>query len=207
MRNHLGKCLKHFEERYQDLLRFKELSLTNSTDPFTVTFLKHIDFFLPMAEKAISNMRKSAYPRLVERAQVMRPFCHGDPAARNFIITPDNQVFIIDFDSCRLDLPIMDLIKFTRRVMKKYHWRYPTAKQLIDSYQEINPLTQSELEVMKAVFYFPQKFWRLSIRYFDQHGEFRQKGLLRKFHKFLGNRTYLAQFQDQFEKYQSFGGE
>lgn len=207
MRNHLGKCLKHFEERYQDLLNFKELAIVNDQDPFAAAYLSSIDKFLPMAEKAIAKMKESAYPRLVERAQVIKPFCHGDPAARNFIITPKNEVFIIDFDSCRLDLPIMDLIKFTRRVMKKYHWRYSTAKLLIDSYQEINPLTKSELEVMKAVFYFPQKFWRLSIRYFHQHGEYGQERLLRKFQKYIGNKTYLAQFQDQFENYQSLCGE
>jgi spore coat protein I len=207
MRNHLGKCLKHFEERHQDLLRFKELAVANDKDPFAKAYLASINVFLPMAEKAIAKMKISAYPRLVERAHVIKPFCHGDPAARNFILTPHNEVFIIDFDSCRLDLPIMDLIKFTRRVMKKYRWRYPIAKLLIDSYQDINPLTSSELEVMKAVFFFPQKFWRLSIRYFDQHTEYGPERLLRKFQKYVGNRSHLVQFQEQFENYQSYGGE
>jgi CotS family spore coat protein len=207
MRNHLGKCLKHFEERHQDLLRFKEMARNDAHDPFAVTYLANINYFLPMAEKAIAKMKKSAYPRLVERAKITKPFCHGDPAARNFIITPNEEVFIIDFDSCRLDLPIMDLIKFTRRVMKKYRWRYSVAKLLIDNYQDIQPLTSSELEVMKAVFFFPQKFWRLAIRYFDQHTQYGPERLLRKFQKYVNNKDYLVLFQEQFENYQSFSGE
>jgi CotS family spore coat protein len=207
MRNHLGKCLHHFEERYHDLLRFQELARADQKDPFAAAYLANVADFLPMAEQAIAKMKKSAYPRLVERNLVLKPFCHGDPAARNFILTPGNKVFIIDFDSCRLDLPIMDLIKFTRRVMKKYRWRYPIAKQLIDSYQEICPLTSSELAVMKAVFYFPQKFWRLAIRYFDKHAAYGPERLLRKFQKYVGNKTHLVQFQEQFENYLSYGGE
>jgi spore coat protein I len=207
MRDHLGKCLRHFEERYQDLLRFKSLAAANQQDPFARIYLANAAAFLPMAELAIAKMKISAYSKLVERALIIKPFCHGDPAARNFILTPAKEVFIIDFDSCRLDLPIMDLIKFTRRVMKKYRWRYPTAKLLIDQYQEVNPLTSSELAVMKAVFYFPQKFWRLAIRYFDQHAAYGQERLYRKFQKYLSNRDQLIQFQEQFENYQSCSGE
>jgi hypothetical protein len=60
---------------------------------------------------------------------------------------------------------------------------------------------------MKAVFYFPQKFWRLAIRYFDQHAAYGQERLYRKFQKYLSNRDQLIQFQEQFENYQSCSGE
>ncbi len=207
MRDLLGKCLKHFEERYQDLLRFKELARSSPKDQFSATYLANVDAYLPMATEAIAKMKKSDYIKLVEQARRRKPFCHGDPAARNFILTPANEVFIIDFDSCRLDLPIMDVIKFTRRVMKKYRWQYQIAKLIIDSYQEVSPLTSSELEVMKAVFFFPQKFWRLAIRYFDQHTAYGPERLLRKFQKYVRNKDHLVQFQQQFENYQSQGGE
>jgi spore coat protein I len=207
MRDHLGKCLKHFEERYQDLLRFRELAHRLPKDQFAVSYLDNVESYLPMAAEAIAKMKKSDYNKLVEQARIRKPFCHGDPAARNFILTPANEVFMIDFDSCRLDLPIMDVIKFTRRVMKKYRWQYPVAKLIIDSYQEVSPLTSSELTVMKAVFFFPQKFWRLAIRYFDQHAAYGPERLLRKFQKFVRNKDHLVQFQQQFENYQSQGGE
>lgn len=201
MRDRLGKCLKHFEERYQDLLEFKASAKLNQSDSFAKAYWESVDFFLPMAEQAITKLKGSSYLDLVARAQIIKPFCHGDPAARNFIITPEQQVFMIDFDSCRLDLPIMDLIKFTRRVMKKYHWRYQTAQLLFDSYQAVYPLTQNELEVIKAVFYFPQKFWRLSIRYFHEHGRYTDERSFQKFKKFLRNKAQLAQFQTEFEDY------
>ncbi|HBF35755.1 MAG TPA: hypothetical protein DDW50_00355 [Firmicutes bacterium] len=207
MRDHLGKCLKHFEERYQDLLRFTELAKNAPKDPFAISYLANIEAFLPMAAEAITKMKKSEYPRLVEQAQLTKAFCHGDPAARNFILTPSHEIFIIDFDSCRLDLPIMDVIKFARRVMKKYHWQYSLTQSLLDSYQEVNSLTANEIAVMKAVFFFPQKFWRLAIRYFDQHAAYGPERLLRKFQKYIRNKDHLVHFQEQFETYQSRGGE
>ncbi len=201
MRDRLGKCLHHFQERYQELLEFKGIAASSPKDPFAKTYLEHVNFFLPMAARAIKKMQESSYEELVTKARFEKPFCHGDPAARNFILTPQREIYVIDFDSCRLDLPIMDIIKFTRRVMKKHHWSYQTAKLLVDSYQEVYPLTRIEIEVMKAVFYFPQKFWRLSVRYFHQRKEYHHDKLLRKFQKYLTNGKSLARFQAEFENY------
>lgn len=206
MRNRLGKCLHHFEEYYLDLLEYKEAARLMTEDPFAKIFLANVDFFLPMAEKAIYKLQNTAYMDLVERARQTGQFCHGDPAARNFILTPEDDIFMIDFDSCRLDLPIMDLIKFTRRVMKKYHWDFKVAKTLIKSYHEESDLTLNELQVMKAVFYFPQKFWRMSTRYFHQHGRHTPERALQKFQKYLRNKSALAQFQNEFESFQLEGG-
>ncbi|HEY8464302.1 MAG TPA: CotS family spore coat protein [Bacillota bacterium] len=201
MRNLIGKCLQHFEERYQQLLDYGEIARHSPDDPFAQEYLVSLPFFLPMAERAIYKLKNSDYQQLVALAQSQQTFCHGDPAARNFIVTPQNQLFMIDFDSCRLDLPIMDLIKFTRRVLKKYNWSYPVAKLLVDAYQEVNSLNQSELEVMKAVFYFPQKFWRMANRHFEKHNHHSPERELHKLKKYLGNKYQLAQFEVDFESY------
>jgi CotS family spore coat protein len=202
MRNRLGKCLRHFEEHYQDLLDFKEIAAAMPDDPFAKTYLNQVDFFLPIAARAIEKLRDSSYPELVKTARQNHTFCHGDPAARNFILTPDLRTYMIDFDSCRLDLPVMDLIKFARRVLKKYRWKFHIAKILVDAYHEVNSLTSSELEVMKAVFYFPQKFWRMSTRYFHHHDRHSPERALEKLTKYVGNRLELTRFQTEFDHYE-----
>lgn len=201
MRNHLGKCLRQFEERYRELMEYKEIAMNQPNDPFANIFLENVDFFLPMAVRAIDKLANSAYHQLVEKALREKTFCHGDPAARNFILTPQNEIFIIDFDSCRIDLPIMDVIKFTRRVLKKHRWRTETAVLLINSYHETSSLTPAELAVMKSVFYFPQKFWRMSTRHFHEHGRHSPERALEKFQKYLHNKKALAQFQKEFDNY------
>lgn len=201
MRNRLGKCLNHFEERLMDLQSFKEMAHSMTDDPFAAVFLKNVDYFIPMAMEAIAKLKHSSYPELVQRAYHSKPFCHGDPAARNFILTPEKEIFLIDFDSCRLDLPIMDLIKFSRRVLKKYRWQSKTAKRLVDAYQEINPITAGELEVMKAIFYFPQKFWRVAFRHFHQHQHYNWRRDLAKFQKLTQAKDELARFQADFDQY------
>jgi CotS family spore coat protein len=201
MRDQIDKCLKHFEERYQELLDFAVIAQHTPDDTFARQYLTNLPFFLPMAQRAIHKLRHSAYGQLIQLARTRGTFCHGDPAARNFILTPQRQVFMIDFDSCRLDLPVMDLIKFTRRVMKKQHWQYPVAKFLIDAYRQVQPLSPGELEVMKAVFYFPQKFWRMAHRHFKSHSGASAERALHKFEKYLSNKLALAQFEVDFESY------
>lgn len=203
MRDRLGKCLHHFVERYQDLLDFKVTAASMPEDPFAQTFLNQVDFFLPIAAHAIVKLRQSSYPDLIQSARQNHTFCHGDPAARNFIITPERRIFMIDFDSCRLDLPVMDLIKFARRVLKKYNWDYKIAKILVDAYHQVNPLSINELEVMKAVFYFPQKFWRIAIRYFHHHGHHSPERSMQKLKKYVSNRYDLIRFQKAFDNYQT----
>ncbi len=206
MRNRLGKCLRHFEAHYQDLLDFKDIAATMPDDPFAKTYLSQVDFFLPIAARAVEKLRHSSYVDLVKSVRQNHTFCHGDPAARNFILTPEHRTYMIDFDSCRLDLPVMDLIKFTRRVLKKYCWKFEIAKILVNAYDEVNRLSTNELEVMKAVFYFPQKFWRMATRYFHQHDRHSPERALQKLIKYTGNRLELARFQMDFDKYDPRAG-
>ncbi len=201
MRKQLGKCLNHFEERYLNLEEYRQMALSMSDD-FAGLYLKNCAYFITLAAQAINRLRESNYSQLVAKAESEHPFCYGDPAARNFILTPGNRVMMIDFDSCRLDLPVMDLVKFIRRVMKKYNWSYSIARFIMDSYQTANPISKEELAVMKAVFYFPQKFWRISTRYFHQHSGYSPERLLRKLHKCLEHKSAFYQFPYLFDSYQ-----
>lgn len=206
MRKQLGKCLLHFQERSHNLREYRQMALQMPNEGFAGVYLENCDYFITLADQAINRLKESNYGRLVAEAEVEHPFCYGDPAARNFILTPEGRVLMIDFDSCRIDLPVMDLVKFIRRVMKKYSWSYPTARFIMDSYQTVNPVSREELGVMKAAFYFPQKFWRISTRYFRQHRGYSPERLLRKLQKFLENKTAFYRFPYFFDSYQAEPG-
>lgn len=201
-RKQLGKCLNHFEERFDNLHEYQQMARQMPNERFARVYLENCDYFIALAAQAIAKLKTSNYSELVNRAGIEHPFCYGDPAARNFILTPNERVLMIDFDSCRLDLPIMDLIKFIRRVMKKYRWSFPIARLIVDAYQAVNPISPDELGVMKAVFYFPQKFWRISTRYFHRHGDYYPDRLLRKLQKCLQNKKAFYQFPFLFDTYQ-----
>lgn len=206
MRRQLGKCLEHYKERFYNLQEYQQTARRMPNDHFAQVYLENCDHFISLAAQAIAKLKQSHYQELVIKAGIEESFCYGDPAARNFILTPEGQVFLIDFDSCRLDMPIMDLVKFIRRVMKKHHWSYPTAQVIMDAYQDVNPLTEDELGVIKAVFYFPQKFWRISTRYFHRHGDFYPDSLFRKLQKCLQNKEAFYRFPVLFDSYHSGPG-
>ncbi len=206
MRNQMGKCFEHFKERFYNLQEYQQTALRMPNDRFAQVYLENCDYFISLAAQAIAKLKQSNYNELVIRAGIEQPFCYGDPAARNFILTPEGKVLLIDFDSCRLDMPIMDLVKFIRRVMKKHRWSYQIARLIMDAYQEVNPISRDELGVIKAVFYFPQKFWRISTRYFHRHGDFYPDSLFRKLQKCLQNKTAFYQFPILFDNYPSSPG-
>lgn len=206
MRKQLGKGLEHFKERFYNLQEYQQTARRMPNDHFAQVYLENCDHFISLAAQAIAKLKQSHYHELVIKAGIDQSFCYGDPAARNFILSSEGRVFLIDFDSCRLDMPIMDLVKFIRRVMKKHRWSYPTARVIMDAYQEVNPLTEDELGVLKAVFYFPQKFWRISTRYFHRHGDFYPDSLFRKLQKYLQTKEAFYQFPVLFDSYQASSG-
>jgi len=201
LRSRVGKCPQNFEKRYQELLYYKKIAALTSSDRFAQLYLKNVDFYLPLAAQAMLQLKNTTYLELVDKNNLKKPLAHGDPAARNFIITPEKKIYMIDFDSCRLELPILDLIKFARRVLKKYHWKFEIFATMLQAYQTVQPLSSSELEVMKAVLYFPQKFWRMSNRYFEQHDQRSPERLTHKFEKLLKEKKNFAHFQIEFQKY------
>ena len=73
-----------------------------------------------MMKKASDSRRlllSSEYPRLEEEARKVGSFIHYDVAARNFIIQ-DGKAYLIDFDYCARDLPLVDLMRLMKRSLK-----------------------------------------------------------------------------------------
>ncbi len=202
LRSRVGKCSKNFVKRSQELLEYKKIAAQMPGDRFAELYLKNIDYYLPLATNAIQLLEQSPYPELVAAYQLRRPFAHGDPAARNFILTPEKQIYLIDFDSCRLEMPILDLIKFARRVLKKHHWKFEVFSQMLTAYQQIQPFSREEFQVMQSVLSFPQKFWRMSSRYFEQRDRRSPERLTHKFEKLLKERKNFTHFQNDFQRYQ-----
>lgn len=81
--------------------------------------------------------------------------CHGDGGPTNFIFT-SKDVFLIDFETLRIDLKAYDLYRIIYNSCKDNQWNFAIAKALVDGYQSVKQITPQDIELVKVWLRFPR---------------------------------------------------
>lgn len=155
------------QQRIKDLDQYNDLAKTLRKDEFAEVYRSMYSPLREKAQKALEQLSASAYPRLAAEAETVGSFIHYDVAARNFIMK-EGKAYLIDFDYCCRDLPLTDLMRLTKRALKRGENYMEKLTAVFDSYQCRRKLSKAEAEVLCALLLFPQKFWRISHRYFSE---------------------------------------
>ena len=157
-----------FASRTGDLEDFAFLAKAKKhPNAFEQMYLSHYESFREQARSARRLLFTSDYARLAREAAQVKSFIHYDVAARNFIIQGE-LAYLIDFDYCALDLPAVDLMRLIKRALKDGYAAREKLMTILSGYQSMRRVTKSEFQLIYALLFFPQKFWRLSQRYFCQ---------------------------------------
>lgn len=159
---------ERFAQRTEDLIRWQRLvEAKRRPNPFEKLYCKAVPAMIADGLQAQRLLAQSAYTYLADEALDSRTFVHRDVAARNFIIGADGEGWLIDFDYCRYDLPLTDIVRFVERGMKAVVYTPTHLDKLLDAYESVRQIAPEEYGVISAMLLFPQKFWRLCSRYFD----------------------------------------
>ncbi len=184
-----------FAWRLRDLLEFKEQVFCKRwLTEFDRKFITNVDYFYQMGQQALRTFAFYDYPRVAAMSREMGFFTHRDVAARNFVVKGDGESYLIDFDYSRYDLRVNDLCRLIERSLKKQQWEIDRADLILEIYQEINPLTKAELPIMLGFFQFPQKFWRLSERYYRSKKNWPEKEFNDKLSKLIEQKSQKERF-------------
>lgn len=194
-RRRWGRLVKSQKKHRQDLADFAEKAGNKRYKTrFDRDYLHHLPEYLELASRSIERLSTEEYRTLVREYKRMGCFCHGDVAERNFVRGLDGVTYLIDLDSARLDLPVMDLVKFTRRVLKKARWNPAVAQTIIAAYQEVLPLRPEEIHLFGALMTFPQKFWRIADRYYHKTKFFSEEKAYHKLQNVLRQKEAFIRF-------------
>lgn len=156
----MEKRIKSFD-RMRDMCRKK-----NNKTPFDLSYIKNMDFYKQLGKRAVEVMERSSYFDICRVTEEEKGFCHHDYTYHNIIIDKDNRVNIIDFDYCKKEVRAYDISAFMIKVLKKAEWNIKYANIIIDAYNEVSPLSTDEYRVLFSFLLFPQRFWRLSNRFY-----------------------------------------
>ncbi|MGL4774062.1 MAG: CotS family spore coat protein [Clostridium sp.] len=149
--------LKHFE---QLLTTFNIANDMN--DKFSTEFLDNFDDNLLLAELSLSISSQ------IKESDLSRSLCHGDYVNKNIIFSYDNNIWLIDFDKCKMDYCAHDIAYLLRRILKREgtKWDEDLTLNILKNYNELNPLSESDIRYILSYILFPQKYWKISRDYY-----------------------------------------
>lgn len=159
-----GRWPEIFRHRTEELLKFESLAKENKpVNSINRIYTRYFPYYVLQARQALTLLENSCYLQLCEEEKKQQSFCHHDFANHNVIITPEKEVYVVDFDYAICDLRVHDLSSLLCRAARHQHWNPSLIAFVLEAYEKISPLAADEIEVMHAFLTFPQDFWQLGV--------------------------------------------
>lgn len=190
-----GKWLKRFPKRIEEMQKAFDL-FQKPGNVFEEEVIRNAAVIMEIAETADNMMKESYYQWLSENLRLSPQLCHGNIKAKNFTVTEDGKVHIVDFDSFRFDLPVQDLAAFFLSALSSKGWSISFAQTLFDTYDQVRHIEPEELPILKALLIFPYELCKLIQKY--QRGGKTPEAFLKKWDKEFAR---FAQQQYFFERW------
>lgn len=193
----LGKLPDSFKKRLEEIRKLRRKA-EKERNGFDYLFIENFDHFYETGIKSLEILFGSRYSKLVEQTRKEGMICHRDYSYQNILIKGD-RTSIINFDYCSIELKIYDIVNILRRRMRKCNWDINKAKLILNTYRNIEPLSQDELKVMKSMLQFPQKFWRVINRYYNSKRHWAQKNFTIMLEDVIKEKDAHVDFMDKFD--------
>lgn len=162
---------KDFFQNYQKHTR--ELKLTGNylknkhkKSEFEQVASTTIQQFYEEAAQAVALLSDKKLLQRFENARQSYELSHGGYNYHNILFT-GKTVAVTNFEKYKNECQISDLYQFMRKILEKSDWNIPVAYQLLDAYDKVKPIAAVDLQLLGAMFSFPEKYWKIINSYFN----------------------------------------
>lgn len=168
-KEHLGTWVENYTKVLEDMNEvYKNEVQSGGKTPIGKTIIAEFPFFLERGQKIINELKGQGYKNWVDKTREIGCLCHQDFAAGNLILSTSG-LYVIDTDSITFDIPARDIRKLFNKIMKKSgKANSELARNIIKTYQSVNPLTSDEWQVVKCDLMFPHLFLGAMSKYYNQ---------------------------------------
>lgn len=158
---------KTFNKRFLNLCQYYNAALRYN-DEFSSIYLQNFDYFFSRARHSVYLLNKID-AEVLSAPLKYNTLCHLDYVNKNLIVAGSGKLYVIDFDKCRIDIPVHDLGTFLKRILKRKttSWDFTILTMTLEHYQKERELSITELIALYAYLEFPQKYWKISRDYYN----------------------------------------
>ena len=125
---------------------------------FELTVIGSYDRFYEQALEAGLGMKR-VFEEAGETIEQKYYVCHGELNQHHILIGPD-YVAVTEFNKMHMGLQVEDLYYFMRKVMEKHDWDSALGNHMLEAYEHVLPMTQTERSCLFYLFLYPEKYWK-----------------------------------------------
>ena len=85
--------------------------------------------------------------------------CHGE-LNQHHILMGRTYVAVTEFNKMHLGLQTEDLYYFMRKVMEKHDWDRRLGLSMLEAYERVLPLSDTDRACLYCLFLYPEKYWK-----------------------------------------------
>lgn len=135
---------------------------------FEIQTLQSFEEFYEQGETSLRLLSSSCYNELKEQADREIQLCHGNYNQHNILIGA-KRVSIVNFERLSVDLQLTDLYLFMRKIQEKHNWDAKLCAMMLAEYEKKCVLSLEEKQILKILFLYPEKFWKLVNHYYNNN--------------------------------------
>lgn len=127
---------------------------------FEILMRKALIPFHEEALRAIELLEEVDYGSRLEEARTSLELCHGSYNYHNVLLS-DRGSAVTNFDRCCVDCRITDVYKFMRKLLEKNNWDVKLGHSMLEAYDMIYPISDTDRKILEVNFVYPEKFWKI----------------------------------------------
>ncbi|WP_090670979.1 phosphotransferase [Paenibacillus tianmuensis] len=196
--NMSGKWYTYLQNEQKVLQKaFRKAKRNGFRSPLDRLLQAHGKEILQMGKASLRSLRNSDYRSICRKTKAT--LCHGDCGPTN-IIRSANGMYLIDFETLRLDLRAYDLYRIIFNSCIDHGWNFSIVKSILDGYQKVFKLTTSDYQMLKIWLRFPRGICKLIVHY-DQKSPKEKLQIERDFPRFLADERKRKAMFKQLDAY------
>lgn len=194
-----NKWVEKCDKKSMELLRFgKIIEEKDYMDDFDCIFSRHLSYYRQQAAESTALINGGPYREIAEASEKLGEFCHHDLANHNFLISEEGKIYLIDFDYCIMDTRLHDLSSLIIRNMRYGVWSINKAYFILNEYNRVYPISQKEIQVVKAFMTFPQDFWQIGLQYYEEKQPWTIEYFIMRLTRIVNDREIREKFLKEF---------
>lgn len=161
-REYAGKTPGGIEKKLGELRRIRNfVSKRNKKNDFELMYIKNFDYFYSQALAC-----KRLYDEQFVRNDKWIGYCHGSYNYHSVLFC-DGFIATTNFDKFHVGYQLVDVYQFLRKALEKNDYDVSYARDILDSYSQIQQLGKEDYRFIYIMLSFPEKFWKISNRYMN----------------------------------------
>ncbi len=195
VRSDIGKLTNTLDKRLATLNKMRDTARKNKRKTeFDMLYLSNVDFYLKLSKEAMKSLDLESYKKVCSDALSDKVLCHHDFTYHNILFEDNGNSYIIDFDYCKWEMQIYDVATLLIKSLKRLNWNMNSGKLVLEAYGNVKPISKDELNILKTLLIFPQRFWRLANRYYYKEAGWSEASFVKKMKEIIDEREEYMNF-------------